>query len=603
MSAVHPDSVPADAFMPPADDEIRDQLERIRASPAFDAPDRSQKFLCYVVEEALQGRADRIKAYSIALEVFGRNAAFDAQNDPVVRIEAGRVRRALEHYYLLAGQNDPVLVTIPKGGYVPVFTRFNEPAESAIVEPAQHHTHWLKARNRTVVLLSAVLLLGAGVWAMVDGLGLQYYSAKQAGSSAGSVPKLPMVIVAPFEDITGTPSSAIIARGLTDEVISQMARFKEVVVIAADSPTMSTDTSITDSDLPIYGIEGRIRLDQDRLRLSARLVSRTDGTIVWTSAYDAQLDRREIFDIETKLASEIATAIAQPYGVIFKANPSQALETASRDANAYACTSSYYEYRTVLSRKRHSAVQGCLKQVVSEFPNHATAWALLSLTYLDELRFGYAIESSSQARMDLAIEAAEKAVGLDPRNVRALEAEMLTNFFRGDVDNALLIGERAFAINPNDTELAGEYGFRLALSGQWDRGCRLVTDSIKGNPGPTEYFESAMAVCDYMERDYPSAERWARTSNLTGNPIYHLILAAIYGQTERLAQAKVERQWLEANAPEYLRDLRGEVSKRILRPEDRDHFIDGLRKAGLHISAQHAPRSEAGAAEVLTSQN
>jgi tetratricopeptide (TPR) repeat protein len=344
-------------------------------------------------------------------------------------------------------------------------------------------------------------------------------------------------------------------------------------------------------------------VDQDRLRLSARLVSRTDGSIVWTSAYDAQLDRREILDVETKLASEIATAIAQPYGVIFKANPSQALETASRDANAYACTSSYYEYRTVLSRKRHSAVQSCLKQVVSEFPNHATAWALLSLTYLDELRFGYAIESSSQARMDLAIEAAEKAVGLDPRNVRALEAEMLTNFFRGDVDNALLIGERAFAINPNDTELLGEYGFRLALSGQWDRGCRLVTDSIKGNPGPTEYFESAMAVCDYMERDYPSAERWARTSNLTGNPIYHLILAAIYGQTKRLVEAKVERQWLEANAPEYLRDLRGEVSKRILRPEDRDHFIDGLRKAGLHISAQHAPRSEAGAAEVLTSQN
>src|SRR4029078_11803140 len=106
---------------PPNEEAVRAQLNRIQASPDFDVPDRAHKFLGYVIDETLGDRAERIKAYSIALEVFGRDASFDAQADPVVRIEAGRVRRALERYYLTAGKTDPVLITIPKGGYVPHF--------------------------------------------------------------------------------------------------------------------------------------------------------------------------------------------------------------------------------------------------------------------------------------------------------------------------------------------------------------------------------------------------------------------------------------------------------------------------------------------------
>src|SRR4051794_10670903 len=78
--------------------------------------------LRYVVEEALAGRGERIKAYTVAVEVFGRDEAFDANADPAVRLEAGRLRRALERYYLVAGRADLVLIGIPKGGYVPAFT-------------------------------------------------------------------------------------------------------------------------------------------------------------------------------------------------------------------------------------------------------------------------------------------------------------------------------------------------------------------------------------------------------------------------------------------------------------------------------------------------
>ena len=94
------------------------------SSPALTStsPPARRRFLRYIVEETLAGRADRIKAYSVGTEVFERDPNFDAQSDPVVRIEAGRLRRALEHYYLVPGLSDPVIIDVPKGAYVPHFT-------------------------------------------------------------------------------------------------------------------------------------------------------------------------------------------------------------------------------------------------------------------------------------------------------------------------------------------------------------------------------------------------------------------------------------------------------------------------------------------------
>ena len=111
-----PAEVPVSSAQPTSE-EVRAQLARIVASPDFDVPERSRGFLRYVVEETLAGRGERIKGYTVAVEVFGRDAAVDTNVDPVVRIEAGRLRRALERYYLMAGEAEPVLISIPKGGY------------------------------------------------------------------------------------------------------------------------------------------------------------------------------------------------------------------------------------------------------------------------------------------------------------------------------------------------------------------------------------------------------------------------------------------------------------------------------------------------------
>jgi adenylate cyclase len=95
-------------------------LERILASGDFDGSPRSRGFLRFIVEETLAGRQDGLTQAAIAVKVFGRRADFDPTVDPIVRIQAGRLRRSLERYYLLTGAGDPVRIELPRGSYVPV---------------------------------------------------------------------------------------------------------------------------------------------------------------------------------------------------------------------------------------------------------------------------------------------------------------------------------------------------------------------------------------------------------------------------------------------------------------------------------------------------
>jgi serine/threonine-protein kinase len=111
------------AVTAPTEREVREQLERITSSTAFRTSDRLKHFITFVTSQALQGRADSLKEYAVGVQVFGRETAFDPRTDPVVRVQARRLRARLERYYREEGQNDEIVFDLPKGGYAPVFRR------------------------------------------------------------------------------------------------------------------------------------------------------------------------------------------------------------------------------------------------------------------------------------------------------------------------------------------------------------------------------------------------------------------------------------------------------------------------------------------------
>ena len=134
-AALHPSSRPkAETFA----QCIRDHLSEVLASNQFDGASRSRDFLSFIVEESLTGRAELLNQSVIATRVFGRKSDFDAILDPVVRVQAGRLRRSLERYYLLTGNHSVVRIELPKGSKIEVVATPLPPDDFGIAAPKRY---------------------------------------------------------------------------------------------------------------------------------------------------------------------------------------------------------------------------------------------------------------------------------------------------------------------------------------------------------------------------------------------------------------------------------------------------------------------------------
>ncbi len=150
-------------------DQVLEQLERILSSGLFEGASRSRALLKFVVEAAVEGRADRLKEYTIGAEALGRGESFDPRTDPIVRAEASRLRGRLERYYAAVGQVDPVIIALPKGSYVPQLLERSAAmpvlaAPGSVVDPPR------RSRGSRFVWLAygaigVASLLGIGMWA------------------------------------------------------------------------------------------------------------------------------------------------------------------------------------------------------------------------------------------------------------------------------------------------------------------------------------------------------------------------------------------------------------------------------------------------------
>ena len=215
--------------------EVRTELERILRHTEFQASERLRDFLRFVVEESLAGRADAIKGSRIARRVFDRGEDFDGTRDPVVRIEAGRLRRRLEHYYFVAGERDPVRIEIPKGGYVPLFTRQNGESTSA---------------------------------------GSSGPVARESRRDPS-----PTICIVPFRDLAGDPESAFFGAGLVAELSSEVNRYESVVAVPCqpeEDPTMNGQRG----GEARFILEGSVRRDESELKLVVHL---TDLSLIHIS--------------------------------------------------------------------------------------------------------------------------------------------------------------------------------------------------------------------------------------------------------------------------------------------------------------------------------
>lgn len=583
------------------------QLERILSSREFDASERNRRFLRYVIDETLSGRADRIKAYSVATSVFDRDMSFDPQTDPIIRIEASRLRRSLERYYLTAGRADPVQITIPKGSYVP---RFDSPqVESALSatpsagsEPvtqqiaAKERGGGLHHLPRALVAASVAILLALTL------LGVAWFRGIPPFARATEQPTVarhgPAIFVAPFEDDDIGSGHRDLARGFTREIISGLTRFDNLFVFAPATSfhyTPEPDSRKLATDLGVdYVLVGGLSALPDRLNVTASLIEAKTGRYLWSEKFDGSLAAADLFKIKGEIADRVVQALAQPYGIIYSERVKEIQGKPPQSLTSYECVLHFYGYWRSLTKDLFREVRGCLERAIASEPDYAEALASLALVYADAYRFKFASGEFDFDPLARAMELARRAVALAPNSARGYQALALVYWLTNDVQRSLEAGENGFALNPNNTEMMADLGFRYCLRGNWDKGLPLVEDSFARNPAEPNTYRVATFLHYYITGRYDEALGEAKKLEFPDVIYSHMALAIAYGQLgrEREAGAAV-KQILEID-PAYADHAIQDLQKRNLYPDLVRVIVDGLRKAGLAIKDQdlaHQQRS------------
>lgn len=470
----------------PSAGDIRAQMERVLQSPAFRDGTRRRDLLRFLVEETLDGRADGLKGYTVAVAVFGRDETFDPTTDPVVRFEARRLRRDLDSYYVDAGVRDLVRITIPKGGYVPHFewrTRpaLPEPEPEAPAElptPPSRHARQL----RLALVVAAVLLAAAaGTWLWLARV------APPVEQAHG-----PSIIVLPFETLSDRDDDRFLAAGVTQDLIANLMRFEGFRLFSVPASFRQdggADPLGLGRDLGVeYVVKGSVGSDAATVRLTAQLYDARTGAVVWSQAYDRTPTAGALLGLRADVASDIATVLGQPYGVVNTDMAARLAGDAGPSMQSYACVLRANAYRRTFRDDLRQPVLACLDAAVRRDPGYADPWALLGWLHLDAARNGFVPDAQAPAEMATALDLAARAVAIDPENVTALRALSAVQYHLGDFDESERIQRQALALNPNDPDTLAQLAWRLAYRGRWDEGLAHSDRAIARSIDPPGWY-------------------------------------------------------------------------------------------------------------------
>lgn len=256
----------ADGITPEA---VGKQLQKMLATELFARSERMSRFLRFTVEQTLAGKAANLKEYLIGVEVFDKPETLDPRLDPIVRVEAGRLRAKLREYYETEGREDPIFIHFPPRSYVPAFQpRISPPVAAA---PPRE-------MPRAALTADAVFP--------------------------------PSIAVLPFADLSRDRDQEYFCDGLTEEVICTLTQLRPLRVVSRTSSFQykgkAEDVRHIGEQLNVKSIlEGSVRVYENRFRITVQLVDATDGYHIWSETFDRVLEG-DIFSIQHEISSAVA---------------------------------------------------------------------------------------------------------------------------------------------------------------------------------------------------------------------------------------------------------------------------------------------------------
>lgn len=510
------------------------ELATVLASDSFAQSPRRRRFLEFIVSEALANRGGQLKGYRIALEVFGKPPSFDPVLDPVVRVEAGRLRDRLREYYSGQGLTDPVVITLPKGSYAPEF-EFRLPATTV-------------PRARAAVATS------------------------DAGSPATTAK--PGLAVLPFRNVSDDHENDYLADGLTDTLITDLSKVSALSVVCRQSSFACRDSGMPLAEIARrfavrYLVLGSVQRLGQHLRIGARVIdSETDATI-WADRYDREMG--DLFAIEDDVCRSIVQALR------ITLTPREAARLGRGGTG---------------SLEAHDALLRGLEQfwlytrascveAISHFSRAAQLDPAYSVAHAWLARAGIFLcclvtEREIPAILGRAHLHARRAVELDDQLPYAHAVLGWVLMFMGNGEEAVTEGQRACAMDPNNADAHLFLAFTLATTANGEEGLRYIATAMRLNPHPSSFYLNTLGNCHFALGQYEKAIA-AMQRGIEVNPDFvlnHYESAVNLALAGRLDEARAQARTVSRLCPDTHKNC-------FIDPGLRARFQQGLELAGL----------------------
>jgi serine/threonine-protein kinase len=458
---------------------LRDELERVLSSACFARSERMSKLLRFLVERQLAGREGELKESTIGVEVFGRSPDYDPKVDSTVRSDAVRLRARLSKYYTTEGSQDPIVIDLPKGGYIPTF---RQPEVVPDVQQPRQRRRWL------VVGL-------AGLAACVTAVGGWWVLHRD-----GPIP----IAVLPLVNLSQDPANEYFADGLTDEIIRNLSIIDGLAVRSRTSSFAfkgkSRNVHEIGKELAVsYVLEGSVLPDGQQLRIDVQFVRVRDDFPIWSAKFDQELT--DVFSIQDDISRGIVNNLRLKLG---------------RGRRRYETSTEAYDLylRARALGLRDNRSVDAFELVIQKDPSFAPAYAGLAAAHA--YRSGlFRLDSADEAsKMRLA---AEKAIQLDPMLAEAHDALAISYARDARWDQSERSFRRAIELDPNRSETYAHYAvFLLWPIDRTEQALKQLRFAQKTDPLSNEVFrafcyvlpsagrfDEAAANCEKLPVDFP----------------------------------------------------------------------------------------------------
>lgn len=384
----------------------------------------------------------------------------------------------------------------------------------------------------------------------------------------------PVVAVLPFANLSAGMDEYF-ADGLTEDIITNLSRFRDLLVIARTSAFRFKGQGMRLGDVATelgagYIVEGSVRRAGGRLRITAQLIDAGADVHLWANHYDRGLE--DLFAVQDEVTRTIAGTLG---ATVQEVAQQRAMSKSANELDAYDLVLRARRYTVELTQSLHAEARDLLERAIGLDPRSSEARALLANVYLAEHRFEANPRPDPMGR---ALSMAEIAVSLDPQSAYARCWLAIVHFFRGENHRFEVEAQRALALNPNDPETLADLGHYYSFMGQFEHGTALSARAQRLNPLHPGWYFFSFARAAYNRRDYPQTFALAERIGLPHFYWVHLLQAAALGQMGNATAPAALARIFECK-PDFR--AAAELTKWNAAPDDMAHLLDGLRKAGL----------------------